>query len=333
MDVTEVELFERSVRDATERHTADRLDVALAELGWPDALADDPHTAVSILFPVLGAANATSSALDQVVATGLGLRPQTTDAVVLPRPGTWTPPGDVAGDRLSVRGLGTRAMTRADTAVVMATSDGDGTSTIAIVSVSDLRLRPVEGMDPDYGLVEVTADGIGCASRTDAPTSTWRDAVALTQLAVTYEILGAARTMLALAREHALDRVQYGRPISRFQAVRHRLADTLVAIESAAAAVDAARQAASPELSVIAKSLAGRAALTAARHSQQVLAGIGFTAEHPFHLYLRRVLLLDQLFGSAHLLTIELGDELLRSRRLPALLPLADAVATRTSGH
>ena len=128
--------------------------------------------------------------------------------------------------------------------------------------------------------------------------------------------------MLELARQHALDRIQYGQPIGRFQAVRHRLAESLVAIEAADAVVTAARETPSPELARAAKSLAGRGASAAARHSQQVLAGIGFTAEHPFHRSYRRVLLLDQLFGSAHTLTVELGDQLLRSRRLPVLLPL-----------
>jgi hypothetical protein len=44
------------------------------------------------------------------------------------------------------------------------------------------------------------------------------------------------RAMLALARSHALDRVQFGRPLAGFQAVRHRLAETLVALEGASAA-------------------------------------------------------------------------------------------------
>jgi len=86
--------------------------------------------------------------------------------------------------------------------------------------------------------------------------------------------------------------------------------------------VTAAREAPSPELARAAKSLAGRGASAAARHAQQVLAGIGFTAEHPSHRSYRRVLLLDQLFGSAHTLTVELGDQLLRSRQLPVLMPL-----------
>ncbi|MGH9274577.1 MAG: acyl-CoA dehydrogenase family protein, partial [Acidimicrobiales bacterium] len=128
--------------------------------------------------------------------------------------------------------------------------------------------------------------------------------------------------MLELAREHALERIQFGQPISRFQAVRHRLADTLVAIETADAVLAAAWLDQSPQTAAMAKSLAGRGARTAAGHSQQVLAGIGFTTEHPLHRYIRRVLVLDELFGAARSLTKELGDDLLTSRQLPPLLPL-----------
>jgi len=128
--------------------------------------------------------------------------------------------------------------------------------------------------------------------------------------------------MLELAREHALGRIQFGQPISAFQAVRHRLADTLVAVEGAEAALAAAWDSRSPEDAAMGKALAGRAALTAARHCQQVIAGIGFTTEHPFHRYFRRVLVLDQILGSARSLTRQLGAELLRTRRLPPLTPL-----------
>ena len=86
--------------------------------------------------------------------------------------------------------------------------------------------------------------------------------------------------MLALARQHALDRVQFGKPIASFQAVRHRLAETLVAIEGAEATLSLPGTD-NPDLTaLLAKAAAGKAALTAARHCQQVLGGIGFTAEH-----------------------------------------------------
>jgi len=72
----------------------------------------------------------------------------------------------------------------------------------------------------------------------------------------------------------------------------------------------------------MAKAVAGRSARTVARHSQQVLAGIGFTTEHPFHTYLRRVLVLDQLLGSARTLTTSLGATVIDHRELPPLLAL-----------
>ncbi len=128
--------------------------------------------------------------------------------------------------------------------------------------------------------------------------------------------------MLDLARDHSLERIQFGRPIATFQAVRHRLADTLVAIETADAVLAAAWEDQSPQTAAMAKALAGRGARTAARHCQQVLAGIGFTTEHPLHRSIRRVLVLDELFGSARELTKTLGNELLASRQLPAQLPL-----------
>ena len=59
--------------------------------------------------------------------------------------------------------------------------------------------------------------------------------------------------MLELAREHAVERVQFGQPIGRFQAVRHRLADTLVVIETAAAMLDAAWLDQSPQTAAMAK--------------------------------------------------------------------------------
>jgi hypothetical protein len=53
-----------------------------------------------------------------------------------------------------------------------------------------------------------------------------------------------------------------------------------------------------------------------------VLAGIGFTTEHDFNRYLRRVLVLDQMLGAGRTLTKELGEQLLAAGRLPALPPL-----------
>lgn len=142
------------------------------------------------------------------------------------------------------------------------------------------------------------------------------------RLAVAHELVGASKAMLDLARQHALEREQFGRPIAGFQAVRHRLADALIAIETAVAMLEDAWDDGGAEFAAVAKAVAGRSAKTTARHCQQVLAGIGFTAEHPFHLYFKRILVLDQLLGSSKSLTRDLGAEILRTNQLPRLLPL-----------
>ncbi|KPM51719.1 acyl-CoA dehydrogenase [Frankia sp. R43] len=135
-------------------------------------------------------------------------------------------------------------------------------------------------------------------------------------------LLGTGRTMLALAREHALARAQFGRPIASFQAVRHRLAETLVALEGAEATLNAATASPEPFTCLLAKAAAGRAALDAARHCQQVLAGIGFTAEHDFHHHLRRALTLDGLLGSARDLTRQAGAHIREQGQAPRLINL-----------
>jgi Acyl-CoA dehydrogenase, C-terminal domain len=132
-------------------------------------------------------------------------------------------------------------------------------------------------------------------------------------------LVGISRAMLTLARQHALDRVQFGRPVASFQAVRHRLAETLVAIEGAEATLGAATD----DLgSLLAKAAAGRAALTAAKHCQQVLGGIGFTAEHELHRHVKRALVLDGLLGSARELTREAGARLRAQGSTPRLVDL-----------
>jgi hypothetical protein len=132
-------------------------------------------------------------------------------------------------------------------------------------------------------------------------------------------LVGSGRAMLSLAREHALDRMQFGKPVASFQAIRHKLAEALVAIEGAEAALGAATD---DFTSLLAKAAAGQAALTAAKHCQQVLGGIGFTAEHELHRHVKRALVLDGLLGSARELTREAGARLRAQGSAPRLVDL-----------
>ena len=307
-------LLERSLRHATETSTGAALDAALDELGWRDALSVDARAAVALLFGLQGAANARSSTLDLVLAHALG---REAEAVVLPVVGRWEAPGELEAGRTEVRGAATARLAERDTALIVARA-GDSHVAVEAETAALLR-RPIIGIDPTLGLAEVSGEVAGAR---DLGPVDWRTAVALGQLALSHELVGAAGRMLDLAREHALERIQFGRPIATFQAVRHRLAETLVAIEAADALLDAAWLDRSPQAAAMAKAAAGRAARAAARHCQQVLAGIGFTTEHPLHRYVKRVIVLEQLLGSTRGLTRELGADILERRRLPALLPL-----------
>jgi len=240
-------------------------------------------------------------------------------AVALPPVRTWDAPARIDGPQVMVHGLATRALRRHDTIVVVA-SDQRGHASF-VVPTAALKLEHIRGLDPDLGLVEVTGS-LEQGSLAGGTVADWSAAVAAGQLAVGHELVGAARAMLELARVHALERLQFGRPIASFQAVRHRLAESLVAIEAATALLAAAWDEPDPEFAAMAKAVAGRSARTVARHGQQVLAGIGFTTEHPFHRYFRRVVVLDQLFGASSELTRELGEGVLKRGSLPATFPL-----------
>ncbi|OFJ50866.1 acyl-CoA dehydrogenase family protein [Mycolicibacterium grossiae] len=169
----------------------------------------------------------------------------------------------------------------------------------------------VHGIDPTLGGLPLRREEEGYPIR-----------VAEARLAVGWWLVGSARAMLALARRHALDRVQFGKPIASFQAVRHRLAETLVAIEGAEATLTLPGSA-NPDLTaLLAKAAAGKAALTAARNCQQVLGGIGFTAEHDLQHHVKRVLVLDGLLGSSRELTKRAGAGLRARGSAPRLADL-----------
>lgn len=318
MDRDDLELFERSLGHATEAHTGAELDDALAELGWAEALETEPRASIESLFELQGRSGATSGALGRLVVTGLGT---TSEAVaVLPAMGRWDPPGECRSDGLAVRGVTTHAALSADHLVVPA-ADGDEV-VVATVDRAALDLRVVEGLDPWAGLVEVHGRGVAPTGPPAAVTARWATTVATAHLALAHQLIGTSATMLELASTHASERVQFGQPIAAFQAVRHRLAETLVAIETVRAVADAAWIDSSPTTALMAKATAGREARIATRHCQQVLAGIGFTTEHDLHRFIRRALVLDATFGTAKALTAAFGADLLADRRLPPLLPL-----------
>lgn len=121
--------------------------------------------------------------------------------------------------------------------------------------------------------------------------------------ALAAEQVGAAQRCLELTVAYATERVQFGRPIGSFQAVKHRLADAYVLVESArSAALGAAFAAAdSPDFTryaSIAKSACSEAFSAVAGEMIQLHGGIGITWEHDAHRYFKRAHGSAQLFGT-----------------------------------
>lgn len=295
------------------------VDDALAKLGWRALLAADPDDAITIVFRELGTANATASVLDDVLATSLGLEPRDDLAVLLPPFAAWAPPGRIDAGTGDALGLASeRVRTAAEVLVVC----GDEREPwMIVVPASALTADAVRGIDPAARLWSVRLQARPSRS-TPLDPAAWSAALALGRRAVAHQIEGACRAMLDLARTHALTRQQFGRPIARFQAVRHRLAESLVAVEGLEAALGAARDEPRPETAALAKAIAGRSAAIVVRHCQQVLAGVGFTAEHRFHRFAKRTMLLEGLLGSADRIVVEVGRRLIAERRVPTLIEL-----------
>jgi hypothetical protein len=308
MDAVEHELLAATVHAAL-TDADGRADEALTELGWLDMLATEPDDAIAVVFGALGRTGRSASALDDVLAAALGRAPNAALAVVLPDYEHADPPAR--------RGLATARVENAtELCVVTRNATMTGVTTVAMSAVT---VTPVHGIDPELGLHQVAFDA---GTPQEIAADRWDDAVARGRRALAHQIAGACHTMLGLARTHAVERVQFGRPIARFQAVRHRLAEALVAVEALDATLAAAADEPNPMTAALAKATAGRTARTVARQCQQVLAGIGFTTDHPFHQFYARTIALEGLFGSAETIELDLGRALLAARHVPTLIEL-----------
>jgi alkylation response protein AidB-like acyl-CoA dehydrogenase len=113
--------------------------------------------------------------------------------------------------------------------------------------------------------------------------------------------------------------VQYGKPIGTFQALQHRLASAHALVVGARRLAEEAAAAGDPWTSMVAKSLAGRAAENACTEAQQCYGAIGFTWEHEFHRYLRRTYLLDALLGDWRTLEHQIGSAIQASGTVPRI--------------
>jgi len=143
----------------------------------------------------------------------------------------------------------------------------------------------------------IGADGAGWA--------TLSKTLDLAAVALAAEQVGGAQKVLEMSVEYAKVRVQFGRPIGSFQAIKHKCADMLLEVESAKSAAYYSGWAAAedsdelPVVASLAKAYCSDAYFHAAAENIQIHGGIGFTWEHDAHLYFKRAKSSEILLGDA----------------------------------
>ena len=296
----------RSFAAALEREDAEAARGELLKTGWLDALELDEAAAVALVFREQGRSGRDVGALDDVLAHHLAARwPAAAGDLAVAHP---VAPPSAGTERPSHVVLAARA----GAPRLLWLPDLRGAELEVVELAGPLDARPLGGVDPDAGLLGLRGRPAGAATALRGPeaAAAWEPALAAGRRAIAHQLLASAHELLASATAYARERRQYGAAIASFQAVKHRLAETRVALSAADAAVAAAASTGTATAAAVAKALAGRAATTASKHCLQVFGGIGFTLEHEYHARFRRSLVLDRLLGTGRELERELGARL-----------------------
>ncbi|MFF2086817.1 acyl-CoA dehydrogenase family protein [Nocardia sp. NPDC058176] len=168
-----------------------------------------------------------------------------------------------------------------------------------------VTITPTPALDPTRKLATITfADTPATRLGTGDPAELRTRLREIAWAALAAEQVGAARHCLEMTVEYTASRVQFGRAIGSFQALKHRMADMYVLVESAESTALAAAQAvaensaSAPEDTWVARKHCTEAFSTVAAETIQLHGGIAITWEHDAHLYFKRAHATSELFGT-----------------------------------
>lgn len=214
--------------------------------------------------------------------------------------------------------------------VVVVARDGDGALSLFILdpAAAGVEIEPVVAVDHTrkFATVRLDSVAVGAGELLGQPGCSAAVVEWLLQrsaVAIAADSTGGAERVLQISTEYATDRVQFGRPIGSFQAIKHLCADMLVGSEAAKAAAEraAAEVPAAPaelpewsEWASIAKLYCADTYARIATDGVQVHGGIGYTWEHDMHLYVKRAMMNQALAGSSAAHRGRLGQVLLAQR-------------------
>ncbi len=166
-----------------------------------------------------------------------------------------------------------------------------------------VRIEGLEALDPLRPLSRLHFEACPARRIGTFETATVRRLWDTLSILLAHELVGAAEALLYGTVEYMELRVQFGRAIASFQALKHRCADLLTEVELAKALTrEGARvlttDAPATEIACMAKAMASDAAMSAARAAIQLRGGIGFTWENETHLFYKRIKSSEVLFGT-----------------------------------
>ncbi|MDA2894969.1 acyl-CoA/acyl-ACP dehydrogenase [Mycolicibacterium sp. BiH015] len=192
----------------------------------------------------------------------------------------------------------------ADLVLVVARTDSD-VGVFIVDDATQLERRPQKSLDPTrrQSVIELSSTP---ASRLDISAAGLEHALSRAAAALANEQVGGAQRCLDQAVGYAKVRHQFGKPIGSFQAIRHRCADLMLDIECARGAAQYAAYAADtlpaefPAAAALAKARCSEVYARTAAANIQLHGGIGFTWEHPAHMYFKRAKSSGLLLGDAY---------------------------------
>ncbi|MFT6580786.1 MAG: alkylation response protein AidB-like acyl-CoA dehydrogenase [Alphaproteobacteria bacterium] len=190
------------------------------------------------------------------------------------------------------------------------TSGDDGVSLFLVTADADgLSRKTLKSMDPTRKLARLEFNKVAATllGEEGAAASPLEKTIDQAALCLASEMVGGADILRESAVEYSLLRVQFGRAVGSFQAIKHKAADMLLEVEMAKAAAYYAAGAHDegdadwPAMASLAKASAGDAYMQAAIHTVQMHGGIGFTWDNDTHLWFKRAKSSEVFLGdSAH---------------------------------
>jgi alkylation response protein AidB-like acyl-CoA dehydrogenase len=324
-------------------HGADELWATMTELGWPALTVPEVYGGIglgtieaAILAEELGRVIAPGPLLSTVTQyapvvretgttaqqsrfLGAVARGEVRGALCLAEASGSYDPADVAatakvdGDELVLAGtkrFAIEAATADELAVVvrLAGTTGDDGLTVVVVPGTEVNTHPVRTLDGSRAVADVTLDRVRVASdrvlgKAGSAAPALRRAVEEAAVALALETVGTCQSIFDITLEYAKNRRQFGVPIGSFQAIKHKFADMVIALERAratgyfAALTIAADDERRTMAVAVAKAAAGDCQRLLGKEGIQIHGGIGYTWEHDMHLYVKRAKSNDAFFG------------------------------------